>query len=93
MVAVLTIEKRADAMRDRGGGRSYRKMRGRHEHRRVAELLIGRALTSSEIVHHKDHDKRNNAPENLEIMTRREHLFEHYPDMHAARLAKKGAQS
>jgi hypothetical protein len=56
------------ALRDTGTGRSYRKWHGRHEHRVVAEKKIGRRLRRGEIVHHKDHRKRNNAPANLQVL-------------------------
>ena len=63
--------------RDRGKCEGYRKVGGRHEHRRVMESVLGRKLTSDEIVHHKNHDKRDNRPENLEVMSRQEHIAEH----------------
>ena len=43
------------------------------EHVRVMELKIGRRLTPKECVHHSDHNRQNNAPENLELLTRSEH--------------------
>lgn len=52
---------------------SYRKVHGRHEHRIVMEQMIGRSLTSDDIVHHRDGTKRNNAPENLQLTDRVEH--------------------
>ena len=48
-----------------GAGLTYTKQFGRHEHRIVAEQILGRALRPGEVVHHLDGDKRNNAPENL----------------------------
>lgn len=39
-----------------------------YEHRLVAEQKLGRRLVEGEIVHHIDHDKTNNAPENLEVV-------------------------
>lgn len=47
------------------------------EHRLVMESVLGRYLTASEIVHHKDGNTTNNAPENLEVMTRGEHNRRH----------------
>ena len=39
------------------------------EHRLVAERKIGRLLKPSERVHHIDHDKRNNKPDNLDVLS------------------------
>ncbi len=54
--------------RNVGTEHSYPKLYGRHEHRVVAEQLLGRALLPGEVVHHKDHNKRNNDPSNLEVL-------------------------
>jgi hypothetical protein len=43
------------------------------EHIRVMELHIGRRITRGEAVHHIDHDRTNNALENLELLTHGEH--------------------
>ena len=49
-----------------------------YEHRVVAEQKLGRRLVDGEIVHHVDHDKTNNAPENLEVKAGiAEHNLEH----------------
>ena len=37
------------------------------EHRLIAERMLGRYLTGDEVVHHKDEDRRNNSPNNLEV--------------------------
>lgn len=66
------------AKRDRGACRGYRKVRQRHEHRVVAERMLGRALQPGEIVHHIDHNKRNNDPSNLQVMTQSEHARLHF---------------
>ena len=56
---------------------TYRKLFGRHEHRVIGEMIAGRKLRSDEHVHHKDENKHNNSPENLEVMSRLEHLQLH----------------
>ena len=50
-----------------GEGKTYKKLFGRHEHRAVAEQILGRPLLDGEVVHHIDGDKRNNRPENIMV--------------------------
>lgn len=50
-----------------GEGKTYAKRYGRHEHRVVAEEILGRKLRPGETVHHMDGNKRNNKPENIRI--------------------------
>ena len=50
-----------------GEGKTYAKKYGRHEHRVVAEMILGRPLKDGEVVHHIDFNKRNNDPSNIMI--------------------------
>ena len=43
------------------------------EHIVLVEKSLGRSLSQSEVVHHKDFNKTNNMLNNLQHMTRREH--------------------
>jgi hypothetical protein len=47
------------------------------EHRLVAEEMLGRLLDDNEVVHHKNDVRNDNRPENLEVMSRAEHMALH----------------
>ena len=79
-------QRRANSQR-----KSYPKLNGRHIHRQVAELKLGRKLKHGEIVHHKDEDRQNNSPENLEVLASQAlHMQKHRRHMLAQRKAKHG---
>lgn len=62
-----TRQKLREAHLNTGEGKSYEKLYGRHAHRVVAEIKLGRPLRPGEIVHHIDGDKRNNDPDNIRV--------------------------
>lgn len=77
----------AQKKRKTASPQSYLKLHGRHEHRVVAEQMLGRPLKKGEIVHHKDGNKHNNDPSNLEVMTQSDHIKEHRLEMIARQKA------
>ena len=64
-----TAEQRGDTLRGRGNKKTYTKRAGRHEHRIVAEEILGRPLRDGETVHHIDGNKKNNAKTNIQILS------------------------
>lgn len=64
-----TRAKLRSARLGKGEGKSYPKLFGRHLHRIVAEIKIGRKLKPGEVVHHENENKRNPSPENLRVFS------------------------
>jgi len=60
-----------------GEVRNDRKKRYVYLHRAVKEKELGRYLTPDEQVDHKDKNKRNNDPSNLELVIQGEHQKDH----------------
>ena len=47
------------------------------KHKMIAEQVLGRTLTSNEVVHHMDGNKENNTVENLIVLSRGKHVALH----------------
>lgn len=58
---------------------SKRKIAGRtvSAHRLVAEQALGRALEAGEVVHHRNGNRYDNRPENLEVLPAPAHAAHH----------------
>ena len=80
----------SERQRNKGNGIAYRKWFGRHMHRVVAEVKLGRPLQAGEIVHHIDGNILNNHPDNLEVTSQSRHVKHHFPEMLEARKVKAG---
>jgi hypothetical protein len=61
-----------------------------YEHRIVASKMLGRWVHSKEHVHHKDENKLNNDPDNLEVLAAAEHQLQHRKSGKALRLPGEG---
>lgn len=52
------------------------------EHILVMECLIGRHLNENEVVHHRNHKRDDNRAENLQLMSKKEHMSLHTAERH-----------
>lgn len=76
-IARNSAKKRSDNKLEKSKSTHYKKVRGRHEHRIIMENLLGRKLLPTEIIHHRDGNRRNNIVVNLELMSQSEHAKLH----------------
>lgn len=60
------------------------------EHRYVMSKHLGRALENWEVVHHKDHNRKNNDLSNLEVMSWSDHTKMHNKEKEIIRCKKTG---
>lgn len=49
-----------------------------YEHVFVMSEMLGRSLMASEVVHHKDEDRGNNSPDNLQLFASQTEHAEHH---------------
>lgn len=63
------------------------------QHREIMEDVLGRELLTEEHVHHKDGNRTNNCPSNLEILTKSEHARQHAFELRGRRPWKHGTKS
>jgi hypothetical protein len=61
--------KKRNGLYETESGYLYRNINGKkvREHRRIMEEVLGRPLMDHELVHHKNGDRKDNRPENLEL--------------------------
>lgn len=74
-----------------GDGYLFRRTNGTYkgEHRLIMEKHMGRKLRDDEIIHHIDGNKMNNVVENLEIVSRSQHIDIHRDALYVGRRARR----
>lgn len=77
----LTITDRIMPLRRSCRDNDYEKIRGKNTEAILTHHMVvkyfGKEIPEGSIVHHKDHNNKNNAPENLEVMCKRKHSRHH----------------
>jgi len=61
------------------------------EHRVIGEMLKGSPLAEGEVVHHRNFVKSDNHPENLEVMTEKDHLNLHAKILNGAKWSQQNS--
>ncbi len=64
--------------------------RYQYEYRLMVEAMIGRPLASGEVVHHINGNPSDNSPENLLVMSNREHVRLHAQQRYQAKCDEQG---
>jgi hypothetical protein len=64
-----------------------------YQHRYIMEQQLGRPLRVDEHVHHRDGNKANNVPENLEVMSESDHHKEHMTPERAKEMSILGHEA
>ena len=62
----------------------------RRQARKIKENSIGRKLSTSELVGHKDHSRGNNNPKNLQLTNQKKHQKQHPGKKGSRESTKKG---
>ena len=76
-----TRSKLREARLGKGECKGYSKIYGKPAHRVVAEKMLGRPLNEDEVVHHRDGNKYNNAPENLVVFPNQAAHTKHHNEL------------